>query len=54
MAHLFADAQAMLDRIIDEKWLRAKAVAGLWPARSVGDDIQVLETWVGGKRVYSR
>ncbi|MAL04189.1 MAG: methionine synthase [Arenimonas sp.] len=40
---LFADARAMLDRIIDEKWLRAKAVAGLWPARSVGDDIQVLD-----------
>ncbi|HEX5694184.1 MAG TPA: vitamin B12 dependent-methionine synthase activation domain-containing protein, partial [Arenimonas sp.] len=40
---LFADAEAMLDRIVDEKWLRAKAVAGLWPARSVGDDIQVLD-----------
>ena len=40
---LFADARAMLDRIIGEKWLRAKAVAGLWPARSVGDDIQVLD-----------
>ncbi|WP_374604054.1 methionine synthase [Arenimonas sp.] len=40
---LFADARAMLDRIINEKWLRAKAVAGLWPARSVGDDIQVLD-----------
>jgi len=40
---LFADAQAMLDRIIGEKWLTAKAVVGLWPARSVGDDIQVLD-----------
>ena len=40
---LFADARAMLDRIIGEKWLRAKSVAGLWPARSVGDDIQVLD-----------
>ncbi len=36
---LFADAQAMLDRIVNEKWLTAKAVAGLWPAHSVGDDV---------------
>jgi 5-methyltetrahydrofolate--homocysteine methyltransferase len=38
---LFADANAMLDRIVAEKWLVAKAVAGLWPANSVGDDIHV-------------
>ncbi len=35
---LMADATAMLERIIDEKWLRANAVAGLFPANSVGDD----------------
>ncbi|NUS39062.1 MAG: methionine synthase [Lysobacter sp.] len=38
---LFQDAQAMLRRIIDERWLRAKAVFGLWPANSVGDDVVV-------------
>ncbi|MEP4447760.1 MAG: vitamin B12 dependent-methionine synthase activation domain-containing protein, partial [Marinomonas sp.] len=38
---LFRDAQAMLDKIIDEKWLTAKAVAGLWRARRDGDDILV-------------
>ena len=38
---LFADAQAMLKRIVDEKWLRAKAVIGLWPANAVGDDVIV-------------
>ncbi len=38
---LFADAQAMLRRIVDEKWLRAKAVFGLWPAHAVGDDVVV-------------
>jgi len=38
---LFADANAMLDRIIGQKWLTAKAVAGLWPANSVGDDIRL-------------
>lgn len=36
---LFKDAQEMLDRIIEEKWLTAKGVAGLWPARRDGDDI---------------
>ncbi len=38
---LFRDAQAMLDQIIDEKWLTAKGVAGLWRARRDGDDIMV-------------
>jgi 5-methyltetrahydrofolate--homocysteine methyltransferase len=38
---LFGDAQKMLARIIDEKWLRANAVLGLYPANSVGDDIEV-------------
>ena len=38
---LFADARAMLERIIAEKWLTARAVIGLWPAASVGDDIEV-------------
>jgi 5-methyltetrahydrofolate--homocysteine methyltransferase len=38
---LFADARAMLTRIVDEKWLTARAVVGLWPANSVGDDIEV-------------
>ena len=36
---LFNDAQAMLRRIVDEQWLTAKAVFGLWPAHSVGDDV---------------
>ena len=38
---LYADAQAMLTRIVDERWLRAKAVVGLFPANAVGDDIEV-------------
>ena len=38
---LFADAQAMLKRIVDEKWLRAKAVIGLFPAQAAGDDVIV-------------
>ena len=39
--NLFADAQAMLARIIEEKWLQANAVVGLFPANSVGDDVEV-------------
>lgn len=39
--NLFKDAQAMLDRIIHEKWLRAKGVAGLWPCWRDGDDVVV-------------
>jgi 5-methyltetrahydrofolate--homocysteine methyltransferase len=36
---LFADAQEMLRRITVERWFRASAVIGLWPANSEGDDI---------------
>jgi 5-methyltetrahydrofolate--homocysteine methyltransferase len=38
---LFADAQAMLDKLIAEKWLTARGVAGLWPCRRQGDDVIV-------------
>jgi 5-methyltetrahydrofolate--homocysteine methyltransferase len=40
---LFADAQKMLQQIIDEKWLTAKAVIGIYPANAVGDDIEIYE-----------
>jgi 5-methyltetrahydrofolate--homocysteine methyltransferase len=36
---LFADAQAMLERLVAEKWLTANAVIGFWPAAANGDDI---------------
>ncbi len=39
---LFADAQEMLRRIAAERWFRANAVIGLWPANSEGDDILVF------------
>ena len=39
--NLFADANAMLDKIINEKWLRARGVAGLWPCAREGDDVVV-------------
>ncbi|MFG1358784.1 methionine synthase [Xanthobacter pseudotagetidis] len=36
---LFDDAQAMLRKMVDEKWVTARAVIGFWPANAVGDDI---------------
>ncbi|QYK02054.1 methionine synthase [Shewanella psychrotolerans] len=39
---LYADGKAMLQQIIDEKWLTAKAVIGLFPANTVNhDDIEL-------------
>ena len=39
---LFDDAQAMLAKIIAEKWFAPKAVIGFWPANAVGDDIRLF------------
>lgn len=39
---LFADAEAMLDTLIKEKWLTAKAVCTLLPVQREGDDARVL------------
>ena len=36
---LYQDAQEMLQTIISEKWLTAKAVVGFWPANTDGDDV---------------
>ncbi len=36
---LFEDAQAMLGRIVEERWFTPKAVIGFWPAQAVGDDV---------------
>jgi 5-methyltetrahydrofolate--homocysteine methyltransferase len=38
---LFADANAMLDQLIAEKWLTARGVAGLWPCARDGDDVTI-------------
>jgi len=40
--NLFADAQAMLKKIVAEKWLTARAVIGFWPANSSDDDIHLF------------
>ena len=40
---LFSDAQEMLNQIISEKWLEARARFGLFPAYSQGDDIMICD-----------
>ncbi|MBL6902419.1 MAG: methionine synthase [Luminiphilus sp.] len=44
---LFADAQSMLERIIDERWLEARAVFGLFPAYSDENRIVILDPVIG-------
>ncbi|HTS85813.1 MAG TPA: methionine synthase [Usitatibacter sp.] len=41
------EGQAMLDRVVKGRWLTASGVFGLWPAASVGDDIEI---YASGKR----
>ncbi len=45
---LFNDAQKMLDQIINDKWLHAKAMIGFFPSNSINDDILVYSN--EGKR----
>jgi 5-methyltetrahydrofolate--homocysteine methyltransferase len=40
---LYADAQAMLDKIVSEKWLTAKGVFGIYPVRRDADDAVVID-----------
>ncbi|WP_440993298.1 methionine synthase [Cysteiniphilum litorale] len=44
---LFNNAKEMLKQIIDEKWLKANAVYGLYHANSVGNDIEVYDDTKG-------
>ncbi len=46
---LFDDATAMLRKIVDEGWLTARAVFGLFPANGVGDDIEVYSDESGSE-----
>ena len=40
---VLADGRAMLDRVVAEGLLTARGVSGVWPARRVGDDIEVYD-----------
>ncbi|MGC6423295.1 MAG: methionine synthase [Flavobacteriaceae bacterium] len=50
---LFADAQSMLKKIIEEKWLEARARWGLFPANSQGDDILIFDPEQADRQVAS-
>jgi len=50
---LFDDAKKLLDRIINEKLLTARGVVGIFPANSVGDDIEIYAD-ESGKEVIAR
>ncbi len=42
--NLFNDAQKMLGQIIENKWVKAKGVIGIWPANNDGDDINIYDS----------
>ncbi|MEO8811842.1 MAG: methionine synthase [Caulobacteraceae bacterium] len=48
---LYADARAMLDKIVAERWFEARGVVGLWPANALGDDVVV---WTDETRTVER
>ncbi|WP_026951508.1 methionine synthase [Algoriphagus mannitolivorans] len=48
---LYQDAQTMLDRIISEKWLTAKAVFGIYPVQRQEDDAIVFEPDNSGLKI---
>ena len=49
---LFEDAQSMLTQMVNESWVKAKALFGLFPANSVGDDIEFTHSDVENKAVF--
>jgi len=51
---LYADATRILNRLIAEKWLKARAVVGFFPANSVGDDDINVYTDEGRQAVQLR
>jgi 5-methyltetrahydrofolate--homocysteine methyltransferase len=46
---VFNDAKKMLEQIIDENWLTAKAVIGIWEANTLNDD--TIEVYENGKKI---
>jgi 5-methyltetrahydrofolate--homocysteine methyltransferase len=48
---LYEDARAMLDKIVAERWFRASAVFGFWPANADGDDVLIYRDEVRDKPI---
>ena len=53
-SNLYADARRVLKQMMAERWVRASAVVGLFPANSVGDDIEVYTDESAGRRSLHR
>ena len=51
---LFKDAEEMLQKIIKEDWLQTKAVVGLFPANSIGDDIEIYKDEQRSEVIYTQ
>jgi 5-methyltetrahydrofolate--homocysteine methyltransferase len=52
---LFEDAQHMLHTMVHENWVKAKAIFGIFPAQSCGDDIEIQHSLKGADSViYQR
>ncbi|MFT5581367.1 MAG: 5-methyltetrahydrofolate--homocysteine methyltransferase [Lentimonas sp.] len=51
---LFSDAQQMLNDIIKNNWLAANAVVGIFPANSVGDDIEIYSSEERNEVIYTQ
>ncbi|NML13810.1 methionine synthase [Azohydromonas sp. G-1-1-14] len=50
---LFEDAQRMLQRLVEGRWLQAHGVIGLYPANAVGDDIEFYADEARGEPLMS-
>jgi 5-methyltetrahydrofolate--homocysteine methyltransferase len=49
-SELYRDAREMLEKIVAEKWLTARGVIGLWPANSIGDDVELFSLLPSGDK----
>ena len=50
--NLFEDAQKMLESMVSESWVSAKAIFGIYPATSIGDDIEITDDSSSEERRY--
>lgn len=49
---LYEDAKKLLETIVSEKWLHPKGVIGLFPANSIGDDIEIYDPETAGNVIH--
>jgi 5-methyltetrahydrofolate--homocysteine methyltransferase len=53
-SNLFEDAQKMLGDMVRDSWVKAKAIFGLFPANSNGDDIEINDSYRGEERIFNQ